>query len=290
MEPITRLDNSMISDYMNCPRYFYHRHVEFLKPLQPNLGAEFGTAIHHALDRVYSGDSSDSARKAFLDHFLQYEGLDSTGSRTVMKGIAILDKYLDFYHDDLSRYEIEGVELSGGMDMGFFLYIGRMDLLIRDKSNNKLIVCDHKTSGRRGYLTLNPNYQITGYIAMVREMSGSSDCETGMLNQIYYTKGRKGADPQDSVTLVREETTKKNVHIGEWVRDTQWQASQIHNSCRCDHFPKNTNSCSRYGRCPYIDLCCCTDENTLTTMKENMFTIEKWEPFPSAPVKEDKNG
>ena len=273
MKPIERLDNSMISDYMNCPRSFFHRHCEFLKPLTPNLGAEFGTALHHARDAFFNGKSESDINKAFLDHYLQFEGLDPTGTRTCVKGIQTISEYLEFYSSDLKLYDILGVELSGAMDMGFFLYIGRMDLLCIHKESGKKIVDDLKTSGRRGYLTLNPNYQITGYIAMVQELEGNKDCETGRLDQVYYYKGNKPC------VMVREETVKKPTHIKEWIRDTQWQASQIHNSCYCDHFPKNTNSCSRYGRCPYLDLCCCDDEETLRSMKRNMFTIEKWEPF-----------
>ncbi len=275
MKPIDRLDNSMISDYQHCPRFFYHRHGEFLKSKIPNLGAEFGTALHHARDAFYNGKTESDIHKAFLDYFLQFEGLDQNGIRTCVKGIETIDQFIKFYENDFDLYDIIGVELSGAMDMGFFLYIGRMDLLVVEKASKRKIVDDLKTSGRRGYLTLNPNYQTTGYVAMVQEM-GSPDCKTGRLDQVYYYKGNKPA------VLVREEVEKTPQQIKEWYRDTQWQASMIHNSCRCDHFPRNTNSCSRYGRCPYIDLCSCSDGETIRSMKENMFTIEKWEPFPSS--------
>src|SRR5688572_16229077 len=47
-------DNTRISDYKNCPRFFYLRHVRDLVPFSTALPLVFGLAWHDAMDVVWT--------------------------------------------------------------------------------------------------------------------------------------------------------------------------------------------------------------------------------------------
>ena len=46
-------DNSRISDFRSCQRYFYYRHVRDWAPDSPKVSLAFGTAWHAAMDVIW---------------------------------------------------------------------------------------------------------------------------------------------------------------------------------------------------------------------------------------------
>ena len=280
MEKLDTLDNSMMADFRKCPRYFQFRHIECIVPSSDytRFKAEFGSAIHEALESWYTERDAIKMDEAFIKYWTPYEGQDDKGIRTVTKGLLVLEKYRSWYPTE--PFEVIETEIGGSVDLGSFLFTFKCDGLIKDHENNYWIL-EHKTSANRGFLIPNPNVQLTGYIQAVSILKGV-EVKGAYLNQIYFRKGRKGEPQMDTISLVRDETTRTPHDLEEWLNDALAWSTAIGDACEKDYFPKCTESCTAYGGCQYIEICKCGDQNVQETVKKALFKTERWEPFPAA--------
>ena len=280
MEKLETLDNSMMADFRKCPRYFQFRHIESLVPVSDYIKfkAEFGSALHDALESWYTERNAIKMDTAFIDYWSPFEGQDDKGIRTVAKGLLICEKYRSWYPTE--PFEILETEVGGAVDLGPFLFTFKCDGLIKDHKGDHWIL-EHKTSAHRGFLIPNPNVQLTGYIQAVSILKGVK-VKGAYLNQIYFRKGRKGEPQMDTIELKREETTRTDMDLAEWFEDAKSWARAIGQACEEEYFPKCTESCTAYGGCQYIEICKCGDLDVQETVKTALFKKEKWEPYPGA--------
>jgi len=281
MKIIEELDTSMMNDFRKCPRYFELRHVEYLVPKMNSAKSkpEFGSALHDALEIWYKDGDVNGARVAFLEKWAPYEGEDDTGIRTASKGIAIVEKYIDYFQSE--PFDIVELEIGGAVDMEDFVFIFRCDGLIREKGSGRLMIFEHKTSAHKGFLIPKPNHQLDGYIYGVSELMGE-EVSGAILNQIYFRKGRKTEPVKDTISFNREETLRTKNELERWRREVLWLSEQVRECCRDDFFPRVTSACSQYGRCPFIELCQANDGPVYESIKEGMFEKEVWQPFVGA--------
>ena len=275
-------DNSMIQDFLKCPRSFQLRHIEELVP-QDNTAsckAEFGSCIHDALEAWYNGNSPEEMDSIFATRWLPFDGLDNTGIRTMEKGLVVCKVYRETYPKEY--FSIIDLEIGGCIDLGNFGFIFRCDGLIRN-DRGEFLIFEHKTSAHRGFLTVNPNSQLTGYMVGVSEIKGL-DINKAILNQIYFRKGRKGAPSEDAISLVREEAHRTPFDFEEWRSDISHIVGFIRLCEKSGYFPKNTPSCTAYGGCPYREICSTPSVEVQSSIKENLFKKQKWEPYDGAKI------
>jgi len=200
---ITDLDYSMLSAYCRCPRYFYYRYLMELVPLKKDVvpgAAEFGGAIHEALDIAYQVLflSEDQRKKLFSECFrgaeyspnrfnilpyaMAYSTFEEIWGETKSKGytkdlgLSILREYFERYKT--LDFEIIDVESKGAVpvyilgDKTIFLRY-KSDLIIRQGGKYK--VMEHKTTSR-----ITPDYrsmrelefQVDGYALGVEFITG----------------------------------------------------------------------------------------------------------------------
>jgi len=280
MKVIDKLDNSMMMEFASCPRKFYYRYYLNLtsKDGSSIFKPEFGSALHAGLEVHYGGGTMQEIIDAFCLYWLPYEGHDRTGVRCMAKGIKILEQYKETFPASQEHFEIvskKDIELAGAVDMGNFLFLYRADLLVRDKLNGQYKVLDHKTTAYKGFLTPKPNQQLCGYAYALGEQTGES-IETAILNVLYFTKLK--------IEFMREEISVPKDYIEqEWVKDVRVWAETIANSCRIDHFPKNTSQCTAYGGCQFIHLCKHKMGSPVhDTLLSSLYTEHKWEPYVGA--------
>lgn len=283
------VDNSMLSDYKKCPRYFYHRHLEHLAVLDPMSEYKqcFGSAFHLGLEIWYEGIKNgidpldeDLRTKAVNDAkelFNNFEGADQYGVCTLER----LEVYLRLYFVRFQKenFKVIETEIGGSFTFDGITVIFKADMLIEDTFG--LCVFETKTSGRRGYLIVEPNSQLDTYISGVRVNTGE-DVERAMFNQIYYRKGTKKEMVTDTVDFVREETTRTPAKLDEWKKDTVFYSNMIKESSKNNYWPKNPNNCTAYGGCMFTRLCCQTDPGIKDTLKRSLYSIRKWEPWEGA--------
>ena len=279
------LDNSMISDFRLCPRYFQLRHLELLSPKSDSnkFKAAFGTALHAGLEVWYTErkenakEATSLSDQAFIDSWTPYEGQDERGIRTIIKGLLIMEEYRKRYETE--DFEMEYTEIGGAFSLEEFLILFKCDgLAIK---NGKRMVFETKTSANKGYLIVKPNSQLDTYMSGISTLI-EEEVNGAIFNQIYFRKG-KAKEPQvDTISFVREETIRTKEELKEWRQDTLMWARSIRTCSDKDYYPKNTNSCTAYGGCQFIHICKLPPSDTRESVKESLYTKELWEPWEGA--------
>jgi len=285
MIPLTIYDNSMVQEFLSCPRKFFLRYALHLvsKDHSKDFQFEFGTALHSGLETYYTGGTLEQVKVAFTVHWLPFEGMDPKGIRTLLKGITILEEYVKLHPIDLETWEVvyaTGAELEIAVDIscpesGEILFIGKVDLAVRDKRTKMLAPLDHKSTGWSGFLTTKPNHQIAGYGFSLGEMTGE-EVDGGYINQIYFTKLQ--------CKFTREKASFSLSYLKEeWLKDIQTVIGWIKECFKRDFFPKNTGNCSQYGGCPFLLLCKSSQNDPIyPSLISTLYEEEVWEPYPGA--------
>lgn len=167
------IDSSKLSDYLQCPRYFFYRHVLGWRPQGAQFDLIFGESMHAALEVLYRygfGASRSEqqnnavqalAYEAFLSVYRKWyseETDDSMGNKNPYSAWDAIQSYCAHYTREFDRYEVlevngeKCVEVSGFVPIdssGSRLYF-RQDAILVDKSTGQKFTLEHKTAGRGG--------------------------------------------------------------------------------------------------------------------------------------------
>lgn len=293
-------DNSMISMYRACPRFYYLRYVLGLVPDRPQSPAlTFGLAWHAAMDAVYKtrGDE-EAARFAFEEEWLKQgmtldmspEDEENLAPRTPMIAFEMLSNYIESRRKMLDECVVLSVEQPiaipfPGLDDTY--YVGRLDKVIQW---NGIHVMDHKTTTaysvkgqfRPDYISSwNWSTQMKGYQVAA---------------QPYY--------PTMQDVWIDAALVHKKVHnafrlipvshfrplLEEWLWDTRRWIQEIEREEQdlADNnyvvpkggFRMNEDEAyGKYGPSPFLDLCSTGIIPRLGDPPPPGYKIEKWEPF-----------
>lgn len=133
-----------------CKYEFYLGYVlrdEDLYPSEGNYYAEVGSLVHETLEKIFKGEIPErEAALYFVDNYekqVVYKVKKSTMERTYK---ACLDYFLTTDFSWVKDYDILGVELKQRFVIDDIEFVGYIDLLLRDKSDGKIIVLDHKSA------------------------------------------------------------------------------------------------------------------------------------------------
>lgn len=196
-------DNTRLSDFEKCHRYFYFRHERGWVPGKYAVELGFGSAWHSAMDVIwpflckeeggkprpkYDRDRhrfiAGEAYSAFMKTW-ESEGMpnlsenpeieDDIMPRTPAVAADMIWEYIEHYWDTLGECELISVESPFMVPLDpsdpLLWYTGRIDKVIRD-ARGRLTVVDHKTTKAykkvgyfREYFTdsFSPNSQVDGY-------------------------------------------------------------------------------------------------------------------------------
>lgn len=292
-------DNFALSCHRNCPTYYYYR-IErgVVKPGISKTAADFGAAIHSALEYWYgNGMTQEAAVKAvevFIQEFAPHQS-DTDDKRTSGKGIEILLKYFDKYRNE--PFNVIKPELGGVVELGPYLYSFRIDLIVEWQSPRGVFGFDHKTTSSLNRMLAKPNNQFTGYIYA---LSQYYDNLLGyILNAIgvYKTStsvnkatGRK----EEREILKRLPTSRTRRELDDWVKRTISRIEDIHRDSErgfdtIDHHA--AEFCQAYnGLCPYLELCQAQDPFQIldALLQAGVYTIDRWAPFQVADGTEEE--
>lgn len=292
------VDNFALQCFKNCPQSYYWRVVRGLvKPGEKQIAAEFGLAIHAALEIYYSGGMTpESARKGiekFTELFSKVEDLESR-KHTVAKGVEILEKYFAHYANE--PFEVIATEIGGAFELGDWIYKTRLDLVVRWKETGGVYVYDHKTSSSIHRLVVKPNAQLTGYIANLYEMYENVVGATLNIIGVYETEevmdkslpkvvnektGKPIYQKKKRQVFTRPTTTRTPKEIEDWKRETLYLLDIIEDCKKRNLWVKNTNHCSAYhSRCWYVDLCNAVSPAIVDRMVESgIYQVDFWQPY-----------
>ena len=278
-------DNSMLSNYKRCPKYFFHRHVEHLSPYNQSFEldykAQFGVAFHKAMDEWFLNGVPQKMDKAFLDIWIKFEGLDPKEIRTVKNGLDILQKYREKYPLDRDPFTVspEHIEVGFACELGDYIYCGRIDKVVKWKFGFEgYVVLDHKTSASKGFLNIKPNASLDGYIWGASQLL-SSPVIGAYLDQVYMYKTK--------TEFIRELTQRSAEEIHLWKMEVLDWIGKVRLSYQNEIWARNTSSCSAFGRdCEYKILCCSTDKVMISELKKSLYEVKEWLPYPPGSITE----
>lgn len=255
--------------------------MECLSPIGVNFESDykcqFGVAIHEAMDAWFSLEDSgnpDKMDEAFVRIWMPFEGLDPREIRTMRRGLDLTAKYREKYPIKNEPFKVKHIEVGFACELDEdLIYCGRMDKIVEWQAGFEgYVVLDHKTSSAKGYLSLNPNAALDGYIWGASQLL-SEPVIGAMLDEMYLYKNK--------FDLVRELTQRSEEQIEIWKDEVKEYVSRIRDCSKRNIWIRNSNSCKMFFRdCEFKALCSGTNQITIDNLKKEGYEVRKWEPYP----------
>ncbi len=310
-------DNSRLSNFKRCPRYYYYRDVRHWTPDVKSAALVFGGAWHSAMDtlwRLCSDDPQnlgaaseyqdivDDSMAAFEAHWIDEgmtpsfemdpEEIKRLGARTPMTAREMLYEYIEarafiFTADTFELLDIErpfAVALdANNPDL---LYVGRLDKVFR--LNGKIYVGEHKTTTAYrkdgGFMnsfleSFSPNSQVDGYLHALHMLYGAD------AKAIWIDAALVHRTVHDAFKIIPIE--RQVAHIDSWLADTHYWIDRVQEENDQNRsagtafmgiYPKNTGSCTMYAGCTYQSLCKAYANPEKQTECPGGFKVEAWSP------------
>jgi len=267
-------DNQSLQWYRSCPQYYdWRANYQLIKPGAKKTAADFGSAIHFALEHYYKMGMTDVAIQESIEIFSEKfaPSQDPTDEkRSLLKGISILNDYFQRYrHEGFTPIK---TEVGGMFSLNqSYLYSCRIDLILEWPTPKGIYGMDHKTTSSLGRLIAKPHNQLTGYEYLLRETF--ENVLGFILNCIgvYATDEEmdknlpKVASPKTGKPIyqkVKREifqrlpTTRTKNEIEEWKQQTIHLIHEIERSTEKKIWPRYTDYCNAFqSKCQFLDLC-----------------------------------
>ena len=299
-------DNTRLSDYRSCPRFYFCRHKMDLVPDKISMPLVFGLGWHEGLDEIWKSiafdnitDISDLTQKAITAFMKVWEssdlpsikemtrfGIDDDlqkhiGFRNPTVAIEMFAAYVSKRIKFIRSVEVQAIEEPFLVPLDpknpNLFYIGRRDKRVRDGEGIRVI--EHKTSseyaksgGFRSTFTdsFSPNSQVDGYCG-----AGVIEFGPDVFKGVYVDAALVHKDFHDIFKFIPVDRSPD--HLESWLWEVHnWieRINQDEDNLKKEitsfeergakdkrntflrAFPKNTQSCRKYGAaCPYLGLC-----------------------------------
>jgi len=140
---------SRISSFHQCAYEWYLKYIADSEKENNYYGA-LGGFGHKVLEKFFKGelDIFDAA-PYWEEHYVEEVPYDAPPNKYVdlkEKDYNLIDEYFQNLDFDFDRYEILGVEEEVHFKVGDYNCIGYIDLRVRDKQTDEMIIIDHKSS------------------------------------------------------------------------------------------------------------------------------------------------
>lgn len=140
---------SRLNSYYNCPYEWYQNYINY-EEKRDNAMAQFGSFIHKILELYAKKELSIfQLSDYYIDHFDE----NITEFFPPNKYIDMREKYyqaglnyLDNIDLKLEKYDILGVEKRVDFEIEGYKFVGYIDLLLKNKQTNQIIILDHKSA------------------------------------------------------------------------------------------------------------------------------------------------
>jgi len=297
------LDNSRLSEFKKCPRAFFFSYLRHFKPAKVQLPLDFGTSWHAAMDEFYhlyyekevrGPDLAAKAMEAFnakwaeLGHplVIPLNMKEEYGFRNPGTAREMLFGYLDHWAAFLSQHELVAIEQPFAIpidpDNGRLFYVGRIDKILRRKSNGLVIGVEHKTSSmyskEYGF-----QYKVTEKFSIDSQVEGYSiflrHKYPKQFEGVYVDLALLHANRFDVFTHVP--VIRSGALTDQFIEDSLFYIDSL---LRCNEdgfFPKNApGGCETpYGFCDYHPICKFAADPMNIEEPPDKFKRAPWEPF-----------
>jgi hypothetical protein len=203
---------------------------------------EFGTRFHQLLEHHYAGSEPPAS---------------TLGVAEENECQAMFEQYKATYPEE--PFQIEATELAFELEIPgtSHLYIGRIDMLVRDKTTKQLSVFETKTESRGAKRNLPEAWAARTQASLYTWAASTSRNEK--IDHIVLNIATKGSPKGQVGPMFRRDTLERtDKQIEQALSDLRYVADQIEQlSSSIEPFPRFTNSCvSETGwKCDFYSLC-----------------------------------
>ena len=215
---------------------------------------------------------------------LSGSGFGDDNKRTRLTLLRSLVWYADHYRNDQLKTFVfpngrVGLEMSFSFELPFspqgsndhYYYSGHIDKLAT--YNGLLYVVERKhttgTLGSQFFDRYTFSSQVSGYV-----FAGKVVFESPVQGAIIDAT----AVAVNSSSFGRSVVNRVGSHLEEWMQDLGYWIKQIEECVREEHFPMNTESCSKYAGCQYRQVC--SKSKAVRELElETAFHREHWNPL-----------
>tara|TARA_R100000008_G_scaffold18753_1_gene9567 strand:+ start:216 stop:1172 length:957 start_codon:yes stop_codon:yes gene_type:complete len=273
------LDATKIQTYMRCPRKFFYNYVLGWKSEIPSNHLVFGSAWHMAmevlLDKGYTAESCAEGYKIAENHIREFfppEWDNGNAPKTPANIFRSLPMYCKTYQED--DFKVEHIEVAGSVAIGpGKLLHFKTDAICKD--HRGIFSLEHKTGSRFSNswgAQWRQKMQIGVYSHVLYCMYPENEVYGVIINGTFFANepkrkkdGELYAGARD--TEFRRVPCRRTLQAMEaWLVETEEIYDRIQNDYNrlseatedesiLKAFPRNTESCSDYGQCPFLDYC-----------------------------------
>ena len=142
---------SSVNCYKTCPRCFKLSYIDCLTKVN-NAFASWGSFMHSLLERYFKGECeffelSEAYKAKYKENVTEkfpYNAFVDLSSSYYDAGV----RYLNNFDGLPDNYDVLGVEQKVELIIEKYKFIGYIDLIIKDKNDNKIIIVDHKSKNK----------------------------------------------------------------------------------------------------------------------------------------------
>ena len=301
------LDATKMQTYMRCPRKFFYSYVLGWKSELPSNALVFGSGWHHAMEVLLDmGYTAEACAKAFtvaeshIREFFSPEWDHSNAPKNPANLFRALPQYCNTYADD--DFSVEHIEVAGSVAIGENKLLHfKTDAICRD--HRGVFSLEHKTATR-----LSPSWmaqwrqkmQIGVYSHVLYCMYPEDEVYGVIINGAFFSNEPKRAGSRDNE--FRRIPCRRTLQFMEgWLAETEdifdavqrdyqklSESTEEDSVMRC--FNRNTEACTDYGQCPFLDYCT-TWNNLLQHADEPPMgmTVDHWDPRKADTIREVVN-
>lgn len=284
-------DASKVQEFMDCPRKYFYRYVLGLTLETTNHHLVFGQAFHKAMEillrKGYNKEALQEAFTAFMKLYRSQCGPetdDQNAPKTPENALIALDEYIRLYQP-FDNFKVLHTEIAGSVTVseGRQAHF-RIDAILED--DRWIFALDHKTTksvaNRQWKDQWTLSMQMGLYTHVLYCLYDPSKVFGVKVNGIGLQKTK--------VDFERVPVRKTPETMQAWLWNFNHFLDMIEQEFQrlgesrpsdvvMQAFPQNTQSCTKYFGCPYLDLCQ-YQTNPLRHLNESVagFTTEWWDP------------
>ncbi len=263
------IDSSKIQDYMTCPRQFFYRYILGWVPEEPNHDLIFGEAWHAAmLQLALKGYSEENTLVAFGEFMKVYratfpeESDELWSPKTPINALKGLSLYTSQYSNDSEEFDVLYGEVGGTVSVDNDRSIAfRQDTICRGEKG--VFSLEHKTTAKTfNQLWFNQwllKEQFGTYTHVLHCLFPDEKIEGVRVNGASFMKTKLTFERRliDNSLGYMQNWLWNTLH---WLDQYYWNLEKLMSDCKegdpiLFSFPLNTESCTKYWGCRYLDFC-----------------------------------
>ena len=319
MNPLPLIDNVLFIDnsswmegIQTCPRFVEYRQLYRRSPAAEAPALNFGSAIHLALEHRYKNYLSQPVDEAYynslaplFEEFFNLHPPLQEDYRNMNWAMEVVKRYNTRYVTEPFNLYLDKdgkpvVELAFSVPLFTYkhikvVYTGRIDLPV--ELDGQIFIMDHKTTSILGptfFDNMRRAAQMRGYCWAFEQLTGNKP--TG-----YYVNAIRVKEPPQYVmngtpsryggkqqtpdqwweeSLQRERYYLADHELDEWKQNTICHIEEFMWHYERGYLPQRTTWCvSKYGKCPYFDVCTLEPKDRGAYLASGLFMDNNWSPL-----------